>query len=70
LFTLSKNCWPKVLGAVVIQLYAVECTPSVDRALKFGIWGVGGGAKLPAAEGQRVSGGGALSAWQYLRFFS
>jgi len=28
-----KNCWPKVLGSVVIQLYADECTPSVDRAL-------------------------------------
>jgi len=24
---------PKVLGSVVIQLYAGECTPSVDRAL-------------------------------------
>jgi len=30
--TLPKNCWPKVLGSVVIQLYADECTPSVDQA--------------------------------------
>jgi len=30
--TLPKNCWPKVLGSVVIQLYG-ECTLSVDRAL-------------------------------------
>jgi len=29
---LPKNYWPKVLGSVVIQLYAGECTPSVDRA--------------------------------------
>jgi len=28
----QKNCWPRVLGSVVIQLYAGECTPSVDRA--------------------------------------
>jgi len=27
------NFWPRVLGSVVIQLYAGECTPSVDRAL-------------------------------------
>jgi len=33
LITLSTNCWPKVLGLVVIQLYVGECTPSVDRAL-------------------------------------
>jgi len=33
LVTLPKNCWPKVLGSVVIQLYVGECTPSVDRAL-------------------------------------
>jgi len=31
--TLPKNCWIKVLGSVVIQLYASECTASVDRAL-------------------------------------
>jgi len=29
----AKNCWPKVLGSVVIQLYAGKCTPSADRAL-------------------------------------
>jgi len=29
---LPKNSWPRVLGTVVIQLYAGECTPSVDRA--------------------------------------
>jgi len=29
----QKNCWHRVLGSVVIQLYAGECTPSVDRAL-------------------------------------
>jgi len=33
LITLPKNFWTRVLGSVVIQLYAVECTPSVDRAL-------------------------------------
>jgi len=33
LVTLPKNCWTKVLGSVVIQLYAGECTLSVDRAL-------------------------------------
>jgi len=22
----AKNCWPRVLGSVVIQLYAGECT--------------------------------------------
>jgi len=27
-----KNFWSRVLGSVVIQLYAGECTPSVDRA--------------------------------------
>jgi len=32
LVTLSNNSWPRVLGSVVIQLYAGECTPSVDRA--------------------------------------
>jgi len=26
----QKNCWLRVLGSVVIQLYAGECTPSVD----------------------------------------
>jgi len=31
---LKKNCWTRVLGSVVIQLYAGECTPSVDRALR------------------------------------
>jgi len=25
----QKYCWPRVLGSVVIQLYAGECTPSV-----------------------------------------
>jgi len=29
----AKNFWTRVLGSVVIQLYAGECTPSVDRAL-------------------------------------
>jgi len=29
LVTLPKKCWPRVLGSVVIQLYAGECTPSV-----------------------------------------
>jgi len=33
LVTLPENFWPSVLGSVVIQLYAGECTPSVDRAL-------------------------------------
>jgi len=33
LVTLPKNCWPSVLSSVAIQLYAGECTPSVDRAL-------------------------------------
>jgi len=34
LVTLPKNCWTtRVLGSVVIQLYAGECTPSVVRAL-------------------------------------
>jgi len=28
LVTLSKNCLPRVLGSVVIQLYADECTLS------------------------------------------
>jgi len=32
LVTLPKNSWPRVLGSVVIQLYAGECTISVDRA--------------------------------------
>jgi len=26
LVTLPKNCWPTILGSVVIQLYAGECT--------------------------------------------
>jgi len=30
---LPKNCWPRVLGSVVTQLYAGECMPSVDWAL-------------------------------------
>jgi len=30
---MPKNCCPGVLGSVVIQLYAGECTPSVDWAL-------------------------------------
>jgi len=30
---LPKNCWPKEQGSVVIQLYAGECTPSLDRVL-------------------------------------
>jgi len=30
--TLPKSFWPRVLGSVVIQLCAGECTPSVDRA--------------------------------------
>jgi len=33
LVTLPKNCWPRVLGSFIIQLYAGECPPSVDRAL-------------------------------------
>jgi len=28
----AENFWPEVLGSVVNQLYAGECTPSVDRA--------------------------------------
>jgi len=30
---LPKNCGPRVLSSAVIQLYASDCTPSVDRAL-------------------------------------
>jgi len=33
LVTLSKIFWTRILGSFVIQLYAGECTPSVDRAL-------------------------------------
>jgi len=33
LVTLPKIAGLGVLGSVVIQLYAGECTPSVDRAL-------------------------------------
>jgi len=33
LVTLPKYFWTRVLGSVVIQLYAGECTSSVDRAL-------------------------------------
>jgi len=29
---LPKNCWPRVLGSVVIQLYAGEHTSIVHRA--------------------------------------
>jgi len=36
LVTLPKDCYPRVLGSVVIQLYAGECTPSVDRVLGLG----------------------------------
>jgi len=32
LVTLPKKFWTRVLGSFVIQLYAGECTPSVDRA--------------------------------------
>jgi len=28
----AKNCWPRVLGSIVFQLCAGECTPSVGRA--------------------------------------
>jgi len=35
LATLPKIFWTRVLGSVVIQLYAGECTPSVNRALRF-----------------------------------
>jgi len=34
LITLPKNFWTKVLGSVVIQLYASECMLSADRALR------------------------------------
>jgi len=30
----QKNCWPRVLGSVVIQLYASERMPSGDWALR------------------------------------
>jgi len=32
-YTAKKNSWTRVLGSIVIQLYAGECTPSADRAL-------------------------------------
>jgi len=32
LVTLPKFFWTRVLDSIVIQLYAGECTPSVDRA--------------------------------------
>jgi len=32
LVTLPKNVWNRVVDSVVIQLYAGECTPSVDQA--------------------------------------
>jgi len=34
LVTLPKNCWPSVLGSVVIQLYAGKRKPSGERALE------------------------------------
>jgi len=37
LVTLPKNFWSIVQGSVVIQLYAGECTPSVDRALMLSV---------------------------------
>jgi len=37
LVTLLKNCWPRELGSVVIQLYAGECTPSIDRDLALSV---------------------------------
>jgi len=33
LVTLPKKFWTRVLGSVVIRLYADECTLSVDRVL-------------------------------------
>jgi len=27
----ALNCWLRILGSVVVQLYAGECMPSVDR---------------------------------------
>jgi len=35
LVTLPRNRWPAVQGSVVIQLYASERTPSVNRALRW-----------------------------------
>jgi len=32
--TLPKNCWPRVLGSVVIQIYIGECMSSGDRTLR------------------------------------
>jgi len=32
LVTLPKNCWPRILDSVIIQIYASECTPIADRA--------------------------------------
>jgi len=38
LLALPKNCWYRVLGAVVIlQLFAGECTPSADWPYTFTI---------------------------------
>jgi len=34
---LPKNFWTRVLGSVVIQLYADDSTPSADRALLISI---------------------------------
>jgi len=31
--TMAQNCWPRLLGSAVIQLYAGECTPNEYRAL-------------------------------------
>jgi len=38
LVMLPKNCWPRVQGSVVIQLYTGECTLSVDWALMAGFF--------------------------------
>jgi len=38
LVTPPKKFWTRELGSVVIQLYAGECTPSVDRALSVGLY--------------------------------
>jgi len=37
LVTLPKSFWPRVLGSVVIKLYAGERTPSVDQTLTKGV---------------------------------
>jgi len=38
LVTLPKISGLEYFGSVVIQLYAGECTPSVDRALSLGFY--------------------------------